>query len=95
MDTDPLLHLAWITKKGPLLHLAWMTNKDPLYSTGDSAQHCAAAWMGGGLGMMDTGIRVAETLHYLPATITALLIGYNPIQNKKVRKKMKLCHQEP
>ena len=45
--------------------------------------------------MMDTGIRVAETLHYLPATITALLIGYNPIQNKKVRKKMKLCHQEP
>ena len=50
MDTDPLLRLAWITKKDPLLHLAWITNKDPLYNMGDSAQRCAAAWMGRGLG---------------------------------------------
>ena len=86
-NKDPLLRLAWMTNKDPLLHLAWMT-KDPLHSTGDYVQRCSAAWMG--RGTIDTGICVAETLRYLPATITALLIGYTPIQNKKVRKKMKL-----
>ena len=30
-----------------LLHLKWITNKDRLYSTGNSAQRCMAAWMGG------------------------------------------------
>ena len=41
-------------------------------------------------GRMDTCICVAESLHCLPETKTALLIGYTPIQNKNVKKKMEL-----
>ena len=33
-----------------LLYLKWITNKDLLQSTGNSAQYCVAAWMGGGFG---------------------------------------------
>ena len=35
---------------------------------------------------MDTCIRVAESLHCSPETVTVLLIGYTPIQNKKLKK---------
>ena len=38
-------------------------------------------------GRMDTCIRMAESLHCLPETITALLISYTPIQNKKLKKR--------
>ena len=38
-------------------------------------------------GRTDTCICVAETLHYLPETITTLLIGYTPIKNKKLKKR--------
>ena len=34
-------------------------------------------------GRMDTCICMTESLHGLPETITTLLIGYTPIQNKK------------
>ena len=37
-------------------------------------------------GRMDTCICVAESLHCLPETMTALLIGYTPKQNKKFKK---------
>ena len=40
---------------------------------------------------MDTCICVAESLHCLPETITTLLIGYIPIQNKKDFKKKIEC----
>jgi len=33
-----------------LLYLKWITNKDLLCSTGNSAQHYVAAWVGGELG---------------------------------------------
>ena len=33
-----------------LLYFKWITNKDLLYSTGNSAQCYAAAWMGGEFG---------------------------------------------
>ena len=33
-----------------LLYLKWITNKDLLYSTGNSALHYVAAWIGGELG---------------------------------------------
>ena len=33
-----------------LLDLTWIANKDLLYSTGNSAQCCVAAWMGGEFG---------------------------------------------
>ena len=38
-------------------------------------------------GRRDTCICMAESLHYSPETITILLIGYNPIQNKKFKLK--------
>ena len=43
-----------------LLCLKWITNKNILYSTGDSAQCYAAAWMGGEFG--GEGIRVCVGL---------------------------------
>ena len=39
------------------------------------------------MGRMDTCIRMAEYLHYSPETITTLLTGYTPIQNKKFKSK--------
>ena len=33
-----------------LLYFKWITNKDLLYSTGNSAQRCVAAWVRGELG---------------------------------------------
>ena len=73
------------------LHLKWITNKDLLCSTGNSAQCYVAAWMGGEFGgawirVMDTCICMVKSLHCSPETIT-LLIGYTPIQNKKVKKR--------
>ena len=40
-------------------------------------------------GRMDTCVCMAESLHCLPETITTLLIGYTPVQNKKFIKKKK------
>ena len=34
---------------------------------------------------MDTHIYMAKSLHCSPETITTLLIGYTPIQNKKFK----------
>ena len=66
-----------------LLYLKWITNKDLLYSTGNSAQHYVAAWMGGEFaGEMDTCICMAVSLCCSPEIIT-LLIGYTPVQYKK------------
>ena len=41
-------------------------------------------------GKMDSGICIAESLHRSPETITIMLIGYTPIQNKKFKKKRNL-----
>ena len=43
----------------------------------------------GVLGRMNTCICVAESPHYSPETITTLLIGYTPIQNKTFKKQSK------
>ena len=64
-----------------LLYLKGMTNKDLLYSTGNSAQCYAAAWMGGENG---TCMCISESLCGSPDTITLSLIGYTPIQNKRL-----------
>ena len=37
-------------------------------------------------GRMDSGTCIAESLHCSPETITILLIGYTPIQNKMLKK---------
>jgi len=64
-----------------------ITNRDLLYSTWNSAQCYVAGWMGGGVWRgMDTWICMAESLPCSPKTITMLLIGYTPIQNKKFKK---------
>ena len=56
-----------------LLYLKWITNRE-LYSTGNSAQCYAAAWMGG-----EFGGEWIQPLCCPPETITVLLIRYTPI----------------
>ena len=68
----------------PLLCSKQVTNKDLLYGTGNSAQSRMLVWMGvESGGSMDPCICMAEFLHFSPETLTTLLIGYTPIQNKK------------
>ena len=43
-------------------------------------------------GRMDTWIGMAGSLPCSPETITTLLIGYTPIQNKKLKKKKVPVH---
>ena len=53
----------------------------------NSAQCYMAAWMGEEFsGRMDICVRTAESLCCSPETITTLLIGYTPIQNKKLKR---------
>ena len=66
-----------------LLYLKWITNKDLLYSIWNSAQHYVAAWMGGEFDGEQIHVCTAEPLPCSPVTITTLLIGYTPVQNKK------------
>ena len=66
-------------------YLTWITSKDLLYSTGDSAQCYLAAWVGGGLGRMDTRVCIAESLLCSLETTATLLISYTPAQNKKFK----------
>ena len=63
-----------------LLYLKWITNKALLYSTWNSTQYYAAAWMGGEFGGEWVHIWMAESLRCSPETTTTLLIGYTPIQ---------------
>ena len=64
----------------PLLYLKRITGKDLLYGTLLSVM---SVWMGGRSRgkCIHVYIRVAESLHRSPETITILLIGYTPIQN--------------
>ena len=72
-----------------LLYFKWITNKNLLYSTWNSAQCYAAAWMGGEFGGERIHIGMAESLHCSPETITTLLISDTPIQDKKFKRKKK------
>ena len=63
---------------------------------GPTAQHrehcsmlCGSLGGRGVWGRMDTRIRMAESLCYPSETITTLLIGYTPIQNKKFKRNKK------
>ena len=64
------------------LYLKWITNRALLQSTGNSAQCYVAARMGGEFG----GRMDYISFFCLPKTTTTLLIGYTPIQNKKLKK---------
>ena len=70
-----------------LLHLNWITEKDLLYSTWSLAQcHVEPGWEGS-LGRMDTCMCMAESLWCASEPITALLISYTPMHNKKFKNK--------
>ena len=67
---------------------------------GPTVEHgevCSVLWGSldwrGVWGRMGTCICMAESLHCSPETITTLLIGYMPVQNKKLKKnKERLSH---
>ena len=66
-----------------LLYLKWIINKGLLYSTLNCSMLCGSLDGRGVWWRMDTCICMAESLCCLPETITTLLIGYSPVQNKK------------
>ena len=75
-----------------------MTNKDPLYSTWNSAQCYAPAWMGGEIEGEWIHIYVWPSpfaVIHLKLSQYCLLISYTSIQNKKLKKPDKIPHQEP
>ena len=74
-----------------LLYLKWITNKDLLLEF--CSMLCGSLDGKGVWGRMDMYgcicICIVESLHCSPETITTLLIGYTPTQNKKF--KIKKC----
>ena len=62
-----------------LLYLERITNKDLLYSTWNSAQCYAAAWIGRESGGEKIHIYVWLSPFCQSETITTLLIGYSPV----------------
>ena len=48
-------------------------------------QCCVPAWMGGGWETTNTCIFMAASLHCSFETITTMLIGYTPVQNKRLK----------
>ena len=72
-----------------LLCLKQITNEDLLYSTGNSAQCYAAAWMGAKFGgeWMYVYLWQSSFAAHLKLSELCLLIGYTPMQNKKLKKK--------
>ena len=80
-----------------LLYLKWITNKDIQYSTWNSVQGYMAAWIGGNLRGECTHEYVwlnPFTVHCWPETITTLLTGYTPIQNKVLKNEKKKKERE-
>lgn len=65
-----------------LLHGKWITNKNLLTVTWSLDER--GVWGG-----TDTCVCMAESLSYSPESAVTLLIGYTPIQNKKLKKKGK------
>ena len=66
------------------MHFKWITNKGLLYSTWNSLQHYVAAQMGGEFrgAWVHTCVRMVNPFTS-PETITTLLTGCTPRQNKK------------
>ena len=73
-----------------LLYLKWITNKILLYSTGNSPQCYVAAWMEGDFGGEWVHVYAYVFLNPFPVHLKlsqhCLLIGYTPVQNKKLKK---------
>ena len=71
------------------LYLKWITNKDLPYSTWNSAQSSAPAWIGGAWGRVNTCMCRAESLRWSPEAPTTLFISSAPIQKKTFGKKLR------
>ena len=71
-----------------LLYLKWITNKDILSSTGNCAQYYVAAWMREKLGgeWIHVYVWLSPFAVHLKLSQHCLLIGYTPVQNKKLKK---------
>ena len=68
------------------LYLKRINDKALLYSTGNSAHCCVAAWIVRKFGGESIHCMcMAESVHCSPETITILLIVYTPIENKRFR----------
>ena len=74
--------------------VSWLCLKEELYQQGPIVQHgelcsrlCGSLDGRGVWGKMDTCICMAESLHCSLETITTLLTGYTPTQNKKYKVK--------
>ena len=70
-----------------LLYFKWITNKDLLYNTGNCSRLYGSldgrvVW-----GRTDTCMCMAESLCCPLESISILLIGYAPIQNKTSKKR--------
>ena len=61
-----------------LLYFRWITNKDLLYSTGNSAQCCVAAWVGGEFGGEGIHVYVWLSLGGSPETISLMVNWLHP-----------------
>ena len=73
-----------------LLYLKRIFNKGLLYTIWNSAQCYSATWMRGSLRENEyMYIRMAESLHCSPETITILLMRYTAVENKKFKLKKK------
>ena len=71
-----------------LLYLKWITNKDLLCSMWDSVQCYVAAWMRGEFQgeWIHVNVWLSPFALHLKLSQHGLLIGYTPIQNKKLKK---------
>ena len=73
-----------------LLYLKRIFNKDLLYTTWNSVQCYSATRMRGSLRENEyMYIRMAESLHCSPETITILLMRYTTVENEKFKLKKK------
>ena len=76
MDVYTLIYFKWITNsQGP-----------PIEHTELCLILCGSLGGSGVWGRMDTCICMPESLHCSPETVTTLLIGHTPIQNKKFKR---------
>ena len=75
MDVSTLLYLKWITK-------GTYCEAQGLCSVLCGSLDGREVWR-----RMDVSICMAKSLHSLPETMTTLLIGSTPMQNKKVKKR--------
>ena len=71
-----------------LLYLKWITNKVLLYSTENSAQCYMGAWIGGEFGgeWVHVYVWLSPFAVHLKLSQRCLLIGYTPMQSKKLKK---------